>query len=164
MVCRPGVVSAVTVVTGPSSGPHLTDLLEDNSWKPHLADEYQKPYFLKLEKFIKHEWATQMVFPPSSQIFRWCICKTNMYPNASGSATSDLFVVGLHVRVCRAFNTCPFDDVKVVILGQDPYHNDKQAMGTSGSRDSNRNAMACLILCCCCRSEFFCPSWPAGSI
>ena len=31
---------------------------------------------------------------------------------------------------CRAFNTCPFDDVKVVILGQDPYHNVNQAMGT----------------------------------
>lgn len=61
-----------------------------------------------------------------------------MYTNASGSATSDLFVVWLHVRVCRAFNTCPFDDVKVVILGQDPYHNDKQAMGTSGSRDSKQ--------------------------
>ena len=67
--CRP-VVSAVNVATDPSSGPHLTDLLEDNSWKPHLADEFQKPYFHKLEKFIKHEWATQQVFPTSPQIFR----------------------------------------------------------------------------------------------
>ena len=33
-------------------------------------------------------------------------------------------------EICRAFNTCPFDDVKVVILGQDPYHNVNQAMGT----------------------------------
>ena len=33
------------------------------------------------------------------------------------------------MTVRRAFNTCPFDDVKVVILGQDPYHNVDQAMG-----------------------------------
>ncbi|KAL3157098.1 hypothetical protein ABBQ38_001344 [Trebouxia sp. C0009 RCD-2024] len=94
-VARPGV-------TGASSGPHLSDLLADNSWKPHLADEFQKPYFHKLEKFIKQEWNTQQVFPTSSHIF-------------------------------RAFNTCPFDDVKVVILGQDPYHNTNQAMGLSFS-------------------------------
>lgn len=30
-------------------------------------------------------------------------------------------------------NTCPFEHVKVVILGQDPYHNDGQAMGLSFS-------------------------------
>ncbi|DBA65876.1 TPA: hypothetical protein ACH3X2_002904 [Trebouxia sp. C0005] len=96
-----GIVSAVTASTaGPS--PILSGLLNDNSWKPHLADEFRKPYFVKLEKFIKHEWATQQVFPASSMIF-------------------------------RAFNTCPFDDVKVVILGQDPYHNVNQAMGLSFS-------------------------------
>jgi uracil-DNA glycosylase len=32
-----------------------------------------------------------------------------------------------------ALNTCPFEDVKVVILGQDPYHDDGQAMGLSFS-------------------------------
>ncbi|MBX4192235.1 uracil-DNA glycosylase, partial [Candidatus Parcubacteria bacterium] len=33
--------------------------------------------------------------------------------------------------VFRAFNLCPFDKVKVVILGQDPYHGPKQANGLS---------------------------------
>lgn len=31
--------------------------------------------------------------------------------------------------IFRAFDLCPFDDVKVVILGQDPYHGEKQANG-----------------------------------
>ena len=35
--------------------------------------------------------------------------------------------------VFNAFDHCPFDQVKVVILGQDPYHNDGQAMGLSFS-------------------------------
>ncbi len=35
--------------------------------------------------------------------------------------------------VFNAFDHCPFDTVKVVILGQDPYHNDGQAMGLSFS-------------------------------
>jgi uracil-DNA glycosylase len=33
--------------------------------------------------------------------------------------------------IFRAFELCPFDDVKVVILGQDPYHGPRQAMGLS---------------------------------
>lgn len=33
--------------------------------------------------------------------------------------------------VFRAFGLCPFDDVKVVILGQDPYHGPEQANGLS---------------------------------
>ena len=31
--------------------------------------------------------------------------------------------------IFRAFNECPLDDVKVVIIGQDPYHGPKQAHG-----------------------------------
>ncbi len=36
-------------------------------------------------------------------------------------------------QVFNAFNLCPFDDVKVVIIGQDPYHEPGQAMGLSFS-------------------------------
>ena len=36
-------------------------------------------------------------------------------------------------KIFSALNCCPFDDVKVVILGQDPYHDDGQAMGLSFS-------------------------------
>ena len=35
--------------------------------------------------------------------------------------------------IFNAFNLCPFDDVKVVIIGQDPYHEPGQAMGQSFS-------------------------------
>ena len=36
-------------------------------------------------------------------------------------------------RIFKAFNLCPFNNVKVVILGQDPYHEQGQAMGLSFS-------------------------------
>lgn len=35
--------------------------------------------------------------------------------------------------IFNAFNLCPFNDVKVVIIGQDPYHEPRQAMGLSFS-------------------------------
>ena len=35
--------------------------------------------------------------------------------------------------IFNAFNLCPFDKVKVVIIGQDPYHEQGQAMGLSFS-------------------------------
>ena len=39
--------------------------------------------------------------------------------------------------VFRAFDLCPYDDVKVVIIGQDPYHGPKQANGLSFSVGKN---------------------------
>jgi uracil-DNA glycosylase len=36
-------------------------------------------------------------------------------------------------RIFAAFDACPFEDVKVVILGQDPYHGPKQANGLAFS-------------------------------
>ncbi|HLE73565.1 MAG TPA: uracil-DNA glycosylase, partial [Anaerolineales bacterium] len=36
-------------------------------------------------------------------------------------------------RIFNAFDSCPFDQVKVVILGQDPYHGPKQANGLAFS-------------------------------
>lgn len=38
-------------------------------------------------------------------------------------------------KIFNAFTLCPFDNVKVVILGQDPYHNEGQAMGLAFSVD-----------------------------
>jgi uracil-DNA glycosylase len=38
-------------------------------------------------------------------------------------------------NIFRAFALCPFDSVKVVILGQDPYHGPKQAIGLSFAVD-----------------------------
>lgn len=68
------------------------------SWKAHLADEFEKDYFKKLVDFVKQEYTKKTVYPPPASIF-------------------------------RAFDLCPFDAVKVVILGQDPYHGRSQANG-----------------------------------
>ncbi|HEX8328974.1 MAG TPA: uracil-DNA glycosylase [Hymenobacter sp.] len=72
------------------------------SWRPVLADEFEKPYFQRLIAFVKGEYATATVYPAGSQIF-------------------------------HAFDATPFDNVKVVILGQDPYHGRNQAHGLSFS-------------------------------
>lgn len=39
--------------------------------------------------------------------------------------------------IFRAFDLCPFEKVKVVILGQDPYHGEKQANGLAFAVDEN---------------------------
>jgi len=70
----------------------------DESWKKHLASEFEKTYFVELREFVRSEYAASTVYPPAAQIF-------------------------------RAFDECPFDKVKVVILGQDPYHGPGQANG-----------------------------------
>jgi len=69
------------------------------SWKQHLFDEFQQPYFHALRSFLKTEkQQDQEVFPSGERIF-------------------------------AAFDTTPFDAVKVVIIGQDPYHGPGQANG-----------------------------------
>ncbi|WP_457796525.1 uracil-DNA glycosylase [Methylocystis sp. S23] len=70
----------------------------EESWKKHLATEFEKAYFTELREFVRSEYAACAVYPPAAQIF-------------------------------RAFDECPFDSVKVVILGQDPYHGPGQANG-----------------------------------
>ena len=69
------------------------------SWKAHLAEEFRKPYFVELKRFLKEEKRNgSVIYPPGPLIF-------------------------------NAFNKTPFDTVKVVILGQDPYHGPGQAHG-----------------------------------
>lgn len=68
------------------------------SWKLLLQEEFNKPYFEDLARFVKEEYTINKCFPPGKQIF-------------------------------NAFEHCLFDDVKVVIIGQDPYHGDGQAHG-----------------------------------
>ncbi|GAB4021931.1 uracil-DNA glycosylase [Spirosoma sp. KCTC 42546] len=72
------------------------------SWKIHLQAEFNKPYFIELAEFIRHEYSTQRVFPPGRLIF-------------------------------NAFDKCSFDNTRVVILGQDPYHGEGQANGLAFS-------------------------------
>lgn len=70
----------------------------EESWKQHVGEEFDKPYFATLVNFVRQEYATTTCYPPGREIF-------------------------------NAFNLCPFDRVKVVIIGQDPYHEPGQAEG-----------------------------------
>lgn len=72
------------------------------SWKKILTDEFTKPYFTKLAKFVRTEYLSKTIFPQPKKVF-------------------------------SAFHLCPFDKVKVVIVGQDPYHTPDQAMGLAFS-------------------------------
>ena len=79
------------------------DVKMEASWKAVLKHEFSKPYFLQVVAHLKTEKATGAV----------------VYPPGS--------------LIFNAFNTTPFDQVKVVILGQDPYHGAGQAHGLSFS-------------------------------
>lgn len=79
------------------------DVKIESSWKEILKDEFKKPYFRQIADHLKTE---------KSQ-------GKTIYP-----AGSNIF---------HAFDATPFDEVKVVILGQDPYHGPKQAHGLSFS-------------------------------
>lgn len=69
-----------------------------NDWDKILADEWQKPYYLKLRQFLKVEYSTKRIYPDMHDIF-------------------------------NALKYTSFADVKVVIIGQDPYHGFGQAHG-----------------------------------
>ena len=71
----------------------------ETSWKTELRDEFKKPYMQALREFLKHEKAARKY----------------IYPKGS-----DIF---------KAFEYTPVDSVKVVIIGQDPYHGPMQAHG-----------------------------------
>lgn len=72
-------------------------------WLEILGPEFDKPYMQKLKAFLQAEKSAGKI----------------IYPKGA-----DIF---------NAFNHTPFDKVKVVILGQDPYHGPNQAMGLSFS-------------------------------
>ena len=73
------------------------------AWKQILLEEFRHPYMRELKKFLVAEYQAH---------------KT-IYPQGS--------------EYFAALNLTPFDEVKVVILGQDPYHGPGQAHGLSFS-------------------------------
>lgn len=79
----------------------LKDLLPAN-WQNTLNEEFDKPYFNKLEKFLDNEFENEKIYPNRQDIF-------------------------------NAFKYTNFDDVKLLLLGQDPYHRKDQAHGLSFS-------------------------------
>ncbi|KGR92422.1 uracil-DNA glycosylase [Ureibacillus massiliensis 4400831 = CIP 108448 = CCUG 49529] len=69
----------------------------ENDWQEILADEFEKPYYQQLRKFVAQEYSTTTVYPSKEEVM-------------------NAFYVS-------------YQDVKVVILGQDPYHGPGQAHG-----------------------------------
>jgi len=81
----------------------MSNVRIESSWKRALAHEFEQPYFDALATFIKKEKAAGKAIYPPGSL------------------------------IFNAFDSTPFDQVKVVILGQDPYHNPGEAMGLSFS-------------------------------
>jgi uracil-DNA glycosylase len=79
------------------------DVKIEASWKEVLAEEFKKPYFKQIAQHLKTEKEQGKI----------------IYPPGS--------------QIFHAFEATPFDKVKVVIIGQDPYHGPKQAHGLSFS-------------------------------
>ena len=75
----------------------------EQSWKNALAGEFEKPYFASLVRFLREEKAAGK----------------KIYPPGS--------------QIFNAFALTPLHNLKVVILGQDPYHGPGQAHGLSFS-------------------------------
>lgn len=75
------------------------DVKIESGWKEKLKEEFQKPYFEKIAAHLKTEKEQGKI----------------IYPKGS--------------QIFNAFNTTPFNNVKVVLLGQDPYHGEGQAHG-----------------------------------
>lgn len=75
----------------------------DPTWLAQIGDEFDKPYMQQLKAFLKQEKSAGKI----------------IYPRGD--------------HIFHAMNTTPFDRVRVVILGQDPYHGEGQAHGLSFS-------------------------------
>ena len=85
----------------------MIDVKIEESWKEALAEEFDKPYFAALVQKLHAEKAEGR----------------HIFPPGP--------------QIFRAFELCPLPQVKVVILGQDPYHGYGQAMGLSFSVPDN---------------------------
>ncbi len=75
----------------------------EDSWKEELKEEFQKPYFTSIVNFLKTEKQAGKIIYPPGK------------------------------QIFNAFEFTPFSKVKVVVIGQDPYHNPGQAHGLSFS-------------------------------
>lgn len=75
------------------------DVKIEDSWKEILQQEFDKPYFQQIPVHLKTEKSQGKVIYPPGGL------------------------------IFNAFNTTPIDKIKVVIIGQDPYHGPNQAHG-----------------------------------
>ena len=79
------------------------NVIIEPSWKEALSSEFDKPYFAELAAALHREKASGVTIYPPGSL------------------------------IFNAFALTPFNQVRVVILGQDPYHNPGQAEGLSFS-------------------------------
>jgi uracil-DNA glycosylase len=91
------------------------DVKIEDSWKQELKNEFTKPYFLQITTHLKTEK----------------MGGKTIYPPGS--------------FIFNAFNTTPFDRLKVLLLGQDPYHGAGQAHGLSFSVQNGVNPPPSLV-------------------
>lgn len=84
-------------------GCKIMDIQIEESWKEILKDEFDKTYFQHVVAFLKAEKASGKIIYPPGSL------------------------------IFNSFKQTPFSNVKVVIIGQDPYHNPGQAHGLSFS-------------------------------
>jgi uracil-DNA glycosylase len=81
----------------------MSNVKIEESWKAALSDQFEQPYFQGIATFLRKAKADGKTIYPPGPL------------------------------IFNAFNTTPFEQVKVVILGQDPYHRPGEAMGLSFS-------------------------------
>ena len=81
----------------------MSNIKRHESWKNVLSDVFETPYFEHIRQFLSTEKQQGKLIYPPGNL------------------------------IFNAFDTTPFDEVKVVLLGQDPYHGPGQAMGLSFS-------------------------------
>lgn len=83
--------------------PAVANIQMEEGWKQALSMEFQQPYFAQIKAFLLAEKQAGKTIYPPGPL------------------------------IFNAFNKTPFEAVKVVVLGQDPYHNPGEAMGLSFS-------------------------------
>ena len=99
----------------------------EQSWKDALSAEFDKDYFIKLTDFVRGEYLSGKTVYPAPQ------------------------------NIFNAFNLCPIDKVKVVIIGQDPYHEPGQAHGLCFSvLPLGISGQIWWPICGCCLGSVFC--------
>jgi len=76
-----------------------TNVKIEESWKAALNDEFQQPYFAEIKKFLVKEKQSGQTIFPPGPL------------------------------IFNAFDSTPIDKIRVVIIGQDPYHGPRQAHG-----------------------------------
>jgi hypothetical protein len=74
----------------------LSSLIHEPSWSKNLQDLFNTDNFKRIEQYLNDQWSNGKITYPPNDL------------------------------IFEAFNKTPFNKVKVVLLGQDPYHDDGQ--------------------------------------